>query len=82
MLLLRDEKLASDVDLDALAAATHFYSGSDLKNLCIAAAMNAVREVRARGRARGRRLTPRAAAEQPEPSERPSGRPRAGQAAL
>lgn len=41
---LRNENLASDVDLPSLAKSTPFYSGSDLKNLCVAAALNAVRE--------------------------------------
>lgn len=41
---LKSEKLAEDVDLAALAKQTPFYSGSDLKNLCVAAALNAVRQ--------------------------------------
>lgn len=42
--MLREEQLAPDVDLDALAKETDLYSGSDLKNLCVSAAMEAVRE--------------------------------------
>ncbi|KAL2018629.1 hypothetical protein VTK56DRAFT_532 [Thermocarpiscus australiensis] len=42
--MLRDERLAPDVDLARLAAETELYSGSDLKNLCVSAAMEAVRE--------------------------------------
>ena len=42
-LMLRDEALSPDVDLGALAVMTANYSGSDLKNLCMAAALNAVR---------------------------------------
>jgi AAA+ superfamily predicted ATPase len=42
--MLRDELLAGDVDLAALAVETDLYSGSDLKNLCVSAAMEAVRE--------------------------------------
>ncbi|KAF4313459.1 ATPase AAA+ type core [Botryosphaeria dothidea] len=41
---LKDEQLDSDVKLDELAAKTPFYSGSDLKNLCVAAALTCVRE--------------------------------------
>ncbi|RMZ90614.1 hypothetical protein DV736_g2176, partial [Chaetothyriales sp. CBS 134916] len=41
---LRHEKLAADVQLDQLAKKTPFYSGSDLKNLAVAAALNAVKE--------------------------------------
>lgn len=41
---LRDEKLAEDVSLPDIAAKTPFYSGSDLKNLSVAAALNCVRE--------------------------------------
>lgn len=41
---LRNENLAEDVDLPSLAKKTPFYSGSDLKNLCVAAALNAVKE--------------------------------------
>ncbi|KFY16561.1 hypothetical protein V492_01236, partial [Pseudogymnoascus sp. VKM F-4246] len=41
---LQGEDLESDVDLKALAANTPFYSGSDLKNLCVAAALACVRE--------------------------------------
>ncbi|KAK4100981.1 AAA-domain-containing protein [Parathielavia hyrcaniae] len=42
--MLRDETIAQDVDLAALAKDTELYSGSDLKNLCVSAAMEAVRE--------------------------------------
>lgn len=41
---LRDEKLDSLISLNHLARSTKFYSGSDLKNLCISAALAAVRE--------------------------------------
>ena len=41
---LRDELLAEDVSLADLATKTPFYSGSDLKNLSVAAALNCVRE--------------------------------------
>ena len=41
---LKEETLESDVELPKLAERTPFYSGSDLKNLCVAAALNAVRE--------------------------------------
>ena len=41
---LRNEEVASDVNLPDLAKKTPFYSGSDLKNVAVAAALNAVRE--------------------------------------
>ncbi|CAG8477715.1 14310_t:CDS:2 [Acaulospora morrowiae] len=41
---LREEKLDSLINLSELAKITKFYSGSDLKNLCISAALAAVRE--------------------------------------
>ncbi|KAL3462893.1 hypothetical protein BJX64DRAFT_258365 [Aspergillus heterothallicus] len=41
---LKDEELDSSVDLADLARRTPFYSGSDLKNLCVAAALACVRE--------------------------------------
>ena len=41
---MRDEKLDEAVSLPGLAARTPFYSGSDLKNLCVAAALACVRE--------------------------------------
>ncbi|KAL5612960.1 hypothetical protein BROUX41_003962 [Berkeleyomyces rouxiae] len=43
-ILLRDEQLDPDVSIEALAKLTPLYSGSDLKNMCVAAAMAAVRE--------------------------------------
>lgn len=43
-ILLRDEQLASDVDLTSLAKRTEFFSGSDLKHLCVSAALDAVKE--------------------------------------
>ncbi|GAB7362569.1 hypothetical protein MBLNU230_g2885t1 [Neophaeotheca triangularis] len=41
---LQSEALAPSVDLAALSEQTPFYSGSDLKNLCVSAALAAVRE--------------------------------------
>ncbi|KAL9089076.1 MAG: hypothetical protein Q9165_005889 [Trypethelium subeluteriae] len=41
---LKDESLDSDVKLVELAKRTPLYSGSDLKNLCVAAALACVRE--------------------------------------
>ncbi|KKY28773.1 putative mitochondrial aaa atpase [Diplodia seriata] len=41
---LKDEQLDPAIKLDQLAKDTPFYSGSDLKNLCVAAALNCVRE--------------------------------------
>lgn len=43
-LLLRGETLDDSVAIDAYAERTNFYSGSDLKNVCVAAAMAAVEE--------------------------------------
>lgn len=43
-LLLKDEKLDSSVSLKDYAERTAYYSGSDLKNVCVAAAMAAVEE--------------------------------------
>ena len=43
-ILLRDEKLGASVDLEELSRKTPLYSGSDLKNMCVAAAMASVRE--------------------------------------
>lgn len=42
---LADEKLADDVDLDSIADRTPLFSGSDLKNVCVSAALDAVREL-------------------------------------
>lgn len=46
-LLLADEVLDPDVDLEALANKTNLYSGSDLKNVCVSAAVTAVTEEKA-----------------------------------
>lgn len=43
--ILAKEDLSSDVDLDAVANLTDGYSGSDLKNLCVAAAHRPIREI-------------------------------------
>lgn len=43
-ILLRDETLGPDVDLATLAKRTEAFSGSDLKHLCISAALDAVKE--------------------------------------
>jgi AAA+ superfamily predicted ATPase len=43
-IVLRDEILHESVSLGRLAEQTDLYSGSDLKNLCVSAAMQAVRE--------------------------------------
>ncbi|KAK1232946.1 hypothetical protein PQX77_003860 [Marasmius sp. AFHP31] len=43
-ILLRDETLDSDVDVQALAKRTESFSGSDLKHLCVSAALDAVKE--------------------------------------
>jgi len=46
-LLLRDEMLHPSVDLPALANRTNLYSGSDLKNVSVSAALAAVTEEQA-----------------------------------
>lgn len=43
--ILAKEDLSPDVDLDAVANMTDGYSGSDLKNLCVAAAHRPIREI-------------------------------------
>ncbi|WYZ37567.1 hypothetical protein EsH8_II_001073 [Colletotrichum jinshuiense] len=43
-ILLKGEDLDSSVSIDDVARQTVLYSGSDLKNLCVAAAMTAVQE--------------------------------------
>jgi len=43
-ILLRDEQLAEDVDVKTLAKKTEGFSGSDLKHLCVSAALDAVKE--------------------------------------
>lgn len=43
-ILLRDEILAADVTIEALAARTDSFSGSDLKHLCVSAALDSVKE--------------------------------------
>ncbi|PCH38086.1 AAA-domain-containing protein [Wolfiporia cocos MD-104 SS10] len=43
-IMLRDETLAEDVDFHVLAKKTESFSGSDLKHLCVAAALDAVKE--------------------------------------
>ncbi|EMR08571.1 hypothetical protein PNEG_03048 [Pneumocystis murina B123] len=41
---LKDETLAKDVDFDELSQKTVFFSGSDLKNLCVSAALESINE--------------------------------------
>ncbi|KAH0543912.1 hypothetical protein FGG08_001813 [Glutinoglossum americanum] len=41
---LKDESLDPDVSLIDIASQTNLYSGSDLKNICVAAALSCVRE--------------------------------------
>ncbi|KAJ8520421.1 hypothetical protein ONZ45_g2750 [Pleurotus djamor] len=43
-ILLRDENLAEDVNPHLLAKRTESFSGSDLKHLCVSAALDAVKE--------------------------------------
>eukprot|EP00898_Chlorokybus_atmophyticus_P007088 jgi/Chlat1/7380/Chrsp6S07415 len=56
--LLAEETLAKDFDLDTIVARTDHYSGSDLKNLCYAAALRPLREHVATSKAE-RQLQPR-----------------------
>lgn len=43
--ILHDEELALDVNIDLLATLTDGFSGSDLKNLCVMAAYQPIREL-------------------------------------
>ncbi|KAJ4488114.1 hypothetical protein J3R30DRAFT_3695761 [Lentinula aciculospora] len=43
-ILLRDEILGDDLDISVLAKQTESFSGSDLKHLCVSAALDAVKE--------------------------------------
>ncbi|KAF8902061.1 hypothetical protein CPB84DRAFT_1679132 [Gymnopilus junonius] len=43
-ILLRDESLAEDVNVEALASKTEGFSGSDLKHLCVSAALDSIKE--------------------------------------
>lgn len=43
--ILAKEDLSPDIDLDSVAGMTDGYSGSDLKNLCVAAAYRPIREI-------------------------------------
>ncbi|CAM6097265.1 unnamed protein product [Calypogeia fissa] len=43
--ILAKEDLSGDVDLEELSGLTEGYSGSDLKNLCVAAAYRPIREI-------------------------------------
>eukprot|EP00168_Porphyra_purpurea_P010124 TRINITY_DN2492_c0_g1_i13.p3 TRINITY_DN2492_c0_g1~~TRINITY_DN2492_c0_g1_i13.p3 ORF type:complete len:149 (+),score=46.36 TRINITY_DN2492_c0_g1_i13:342-788(+) len=43
--ITQEEELGPDVDLEELSTLLHGYSGSDLRNLCIAAAYNPIREL-------------------------------------
>lgn len=76
---LRGERLAGDVDIDSLAAQTEGYSGADLKQLCVAAAMRPVRSyleqegaAKAAGAAAGAAGAAGAAAPPPGDQEEPA----------
>eukprot|EP00667_Euglena_gracilis_P002482 EG_transcript_2483 len=72
--ILREEALAPDVDLSAVAKMTAGYSGSDLKQLCVAAAYRPVREFLQAEANAGEPANPeRQAAEDPAVALRPIG---------
>ncbi|KAG8384963.1 hypothetical protein BUALT_Bualt04G0172800 [Buddleja alternifolia] len=48
--ILAKEDLANDVDFDGIAHMTDGFSGSDLKNLCVAAAYRPLREILEKGK--------------------------------
>ncbi|ORZ23008.1 hypothetical protein BCR42DRAFT_127445 [Absidia repens] len=58
-MLLKDEGLENEVSLMELAKATQHYSGSDLKNLCVTAALKSIQQQSSNNKNREQQLTRR-----------------------
>jgi len=55
-ILLKGERLGKKADTDTLAGMTTSYTGSDLKNLCVTAALTCVSEEVKKGKAQSKRI--------------------------
>ncbi|KAG8861182.1 hypothetical protein FRB96_003132 [Tulasnella sp. 330] len=64
-IMLKDESIAPEVDLAAIAKRTEMFSGSDLKHVCVSAALDAIKET-----VDLPWMTPSRAAEQPKATDK------------